>query len=222
MKKTRNSFQLIICILLIYFFISPYTNVQSIQKTPSCSYGTFDAWFSKDGRTWYNTTIDDVILSRGEAFFVKTQVTALKEPVWIALLFFEPGVSSTSTATFELVEDAYEKKMMVDLGQFSLYESREDVWKFRVKPNASWVNATTPLNIGAFFDVKYNNTWLEEDITFTIANMYIEDTLWFKSVDDELRDNSHQIMQSHFPFIILLISVVLVTFFIYKHSQKHV
>ena len=165
----------------IVFFLFILLSIQGVTISdfsvshPSCSYGVCDAWLSKDKMTWVNTTIDSMNLSPGEIFYVKTYVSVKEDPVWIALLFFEPGVESKKQATYEILDGPTTMCRMVDLGKFHLHDSKTIFWTFRVKPDTKWVNATAPLNIGVFFDIKENESWCEEDITFTIVNAYIYD-----------------------------------------------
>jgi len=163
--------------VVFFLFIFPFFQGSAVSDFsvphPECSYGVCDAWLSKDKITWLNTTIDSMNLLPGEIFYVKTYVSVKKDPVWVALLFFEPGVESEKQSTYEILEGQTSMCSMVDLGKFHLYDSKTILWTLRVKPDTKWVNATAPLNIGVFFDIKENNSWCEEDITFTLVNAYI-------------------------------------------------
>ena len=140
----------------LVFFIG--CSLSQAYESPSCLYGTLDAWISFDGTTWHNTTYDHAEFDRGEPFFIKTVITTTEPQIHVSMNFFEVGVFEASDATFEVVEGIVTGVVnqgcdqIYSLGIVNISTIFEHKWKVKVRENATWVNGTTPLNIITFFN----------------------------------------------------------------------
>ena len=161
-------------ILFFSLFLSSFSVLA--YETPRCAYGTFDAWFSLDGVHWYNTTLEDIELTRGEPFFVKTVMRTSEPFVRVGMMFTEPGEYTSLDSTFEIINGP---TSMFDPFIYGVieepYHSFEHIWMFQVKNQTEWVQATAPLNVFVQFDHKEQDAWSSEEISFTVVYPFILD-----------------------------------------------
>lgn len=145
--------------------------MDDVYETPMCAYGGFDAWFSSDGSSWHQSTVEDIDLKKGEPFFIRTRMITSRPFVRVGLLFTEPGEYNANGSTFDIIED--------DISMFEAYlygiiekpySSFERIWRFQVKHDTTWVQASAALNVFVQFDWKDDaNKWRSDEISFTIV-----------------------------------------------------
>ena len=169
--KRALIFIIMLLVLLILFLSTVSCMIlDEVFETPQCTYGSFDAWFSTDESSWRQATVEGIILKRGEPFFIKTRMITSRPLVRVGLLFTEPGEYSSNGSTFDIIDD--------DLSMFEAYlygviekpySSFERIWRFQVKHDTTWVQASTPLNVFVQFDwMDDTNKWQSDEISFTI------------------------------------------------------
>ena len=177
-------------IIMFLIFVIILDPLVGSYETPECIYGTFDAWYSKDGIEWQNTTVDYAELKRGEPFYIEATVGTKIESIWIAIDLSETGESSAKGSSFEVVDGPRDMYETFDLGEIpEKNTSFTYTWKLRVKPDTDWAGGNAPLNIFAQFDKKVNGEWHTEDISFTAVNVYIIDELWEGYMGDDSSNN---------------------------------
>lgn len=169
--------RLLLIIGFFIFFILPLT-VNPIASMPTCAYGSFDAWLSIDGYNWMNTTVKNLSLECGQPFYVKTVLRSNTEDIWLAIYLFEPGVTTSADESFIVLEGPCQLNNYADLGKTKANESIQMIWKMQVKNDPIWSGGKTPLSISGFFQKYQNGKWITEDITFSIANIHLQQTSW--------------------------------------------
>lgn len=219
MVKNPMSRCLFLIILVLLLSETTARGESAGYEPPSCEYGVFDAWFSNDGVTWRNTTIDYTVLKKGEPFYVKTVIVTKKDDLWVSVKFSETGETCAKDSSFEVVEGPSAMYEAFDLGKISQGNSSFTyIWKFRVKPDTNWVNGNAPLNVMAQFDERVNNEWESEVISFTVANIFILDELWDdqgnKETDAAGEDNSEKDLPGfEFLSVVVLLFITRKLFF---------
>lgn len=179
----------LIFVFSIAMMISVFSDFSLAYETPECDYGTFDAWYSKDGIEWQNTTVDHADLKRGEPFYIKATISTKIDSVWASILISETGEHSSEESSFEVIDGPCDIYKALDLGEIPKKNTSSTyVWKIRVKPDADWVGGNAPLNIDAQFDKKVNDEWYSDDISFTrlfrrgYLDVITEETVIFRVV----------------------------------------
>lgn len=202
------------------FFILPLS-VDPIASIPTCSYGSFDAWISIDGLNWMNTTVKNLSLECGQPFYVKTLLRPTTEDSWLAVYLFEPGVKRSSDESFIVLEGPCQLNNYVDLGKIKANESIQMIWKMQVKNDPMWSGGTTPLSITGFFQKYQNGKWITEDITFSIANIHLQQTTWneYSQFDIITPDCSHLEGKGFTFFSIPLILVLFMGLYLKKRRE---
>jgi len=161
-------------------------------EAPKCQYGTFDAWFSSDGVYWVNTTLENITLKKGEIFYVKTMMSTTKPVVQVGIMFSEPGEDSANSSTFEIINGSTSMFCPYLYGIIEQpYASFEHIWTFQVKKDTTWVQATAPLNVFVQFDCNEQNTWVTDQISFTVIYPTISDESYVDMIDNEQEDLVH-------------------------------
>jgi sarcinarray family protein len=181
-------------------------------EAPECLYGTFDAWFSSDGVNWVNTTLEDITLRRGEIFYVKTMMSTTKPVVQVGMMFSEPGEFSANSSTFEIINGTTSMFCPYIYGIIEQPSaSFEHIWTFQVKKDTTWVQATAPLNVFVQFDCNEQNTWVTDQISFTVVYPTISDELYVDGIDNEQDDRMHFSRESpDIPFICVIVFFILI------------
>ncbi|HDM67356.1 MAG TPA: hypothetical protein ENG62_03100 [Thermoplasmatales archaeon] len=160
---------------MILFLVSS----TALSEPARCRYGVVDAWFSFNGSTWFNTTVDYAPLRRGQPFYIKIELYTLEDDIWVALKFSEVGEDSSTNSTFKLVEGPDAFYRVFDLGRIpSKYSLFNYTWMFKVKEDTSWVNGNAPLDVLVQFDKKIGGKWDTSRIHFTVVNTFILDENW--------------------------------------------
>lgn len=190
-EKKRIIQPMLIIVILLGLFI-PLT---CVNATPECSYGFFDVWFSLDGESWLNTTVTNISLNCGEPFFIKASMRPTAEHIWLALYLFEPGTSSLNQSSFKRIDGPCEVNNGCDLGKARVNETKIVTWKLKVKDHPAWIGGFTPLSITAFFQKKINNSWQTEEISFSIARIFLNETSWSSTVQMSPEDESFSSMR---------------------------
>jgi len=176
LKKTY----LFVILIILLFSLSEL----SVANEPAENKrGLCDAWFSKDGINWQNTTTR-TSLYLGQTFYLKVLVKAK-----IDLKFLRYQLTCYGPPyDFELIKQARDLPenaiiLQESIGRSIINIAFEDVkageeyiqvWKLCVKPNSSFVNGTTPINLDSFF---FNGND-EENMLFTAVSVSIIDELW--------------------------------------------
>jgi len=163
---------IIFYLIIILFILTIYFPTANASE---CEYGTMKAWFSKDGSTWQNATVENVTCRRGEPFFIKTTVKPSNDLLSIDIKIWETGENNAENSTYELLEGPNCYFRFIDIYPVLINNSYTYIWKLQVKPDTEWVNGNSPLNIYTQFDKTDKDN---EGIYFTIANLFIEDNLW--------------------------------------------
>jgi hypothetical protein len=169
--------------LLILLFISLFPLV-SAYSPPECEYGLFDAWFSIDGETWLNSTVEDVVLSRGQPFFIRTIMSTSQDSVRVGFFFTEPGEYNAAGSTFKILD---ENLSMFDPFLYGTIKKSGDVyehiWSFQVKNDTDWFQASAPLNVFVQFDALIKGKWISDEISFTIVCPFIIEEVYEYDTD---------------------------------------
>lgn len=207
---------LIVIFLLITLVFSK--NIVAENKPAENNRGLCDAWFSKDGKIWENTTAK-TSLKLSQTFYIKVMVKAK-----INLKFLRYQLSCYGPPyDFELVESPNNlptnSQILKHTGGreiadvlFSDVKANKvytHIWKFRVKTNSTFAGGNTPINIDSFFFDGED----EKQLLFTALSVLIEDEIW-DGYTEELKinnfkeDNSNKINKSSdFVFITFLIAL---------------
>ena len=181
--------------------------------------GICDAWFSKDGVNWENTTAK-TSLKLGQTFYMKVMVEAK-----INLKFIRYQMSCYGPPyDFELVEIPSDLPSNSQILQHSTEREIEDVsfsdvkkgdkythvWKFRVKADSTFGGGNTPINLDSFF-FDGND---EKQMLFTVASISIIDELWegypAENRNNNLNDGNTDKNTSGFELIFVLLTVSLI------------
>lgn len=163
-----------ITILSILIISSIFIINQSVQAG-ECQYGTIKAFYSKNQINWEQATVNNVTLKRGETFYIKAEITSKIDLLSIDLKIWETGEQNQKTSTFKQLTGPDCFFGVYDIIKVEKNKNFTLIWKFQVKPDTKWVNATAPINIFAQYD---KNTTDNKRIYFTAVNPYIEDELW--------------------------------------------
>lgn len=206
-------------IFLIIIFFLPMVPSIAAYEMPSCSFGSFDAWLSLDGKTWMNTTVTNISFQRGQPFFIKAMIQSNQDHVWLALYLFEPGTSSAKQSSFKIINGPCQVNDGFDLGECMANATKTVMWKARVKNDTKWINGFTPLSITAFFQKKNGGRWKTEDISFSLAQIYIEESLWIDS-QFEHKTNSLQEDVSFFLLVFISPGLILLIIFIKRKLKS--
>jgi hypothetical protein len=203
MDLNKKSYLLVF--LLFFVVIVQYP---SCRGSPAqCLYGRCDAWISFDGIKWVNTTIDYIELNRGEPFYIKTNITTDQKDVLVTMYFYEVGVYASHHASFEIISGSVEgiinhsPYMVQEFGLVKRPSSFEQIWRVKVRENATWWSGITPLNIHVSFNQQnpddwYN--WVGDEISFTMINVFINKSLFHSpSHLDEHTGNATESVSYH-------------------------
>ena len=200
--------------------ISVFGDFSSAYETPECEYGMFDAWYSKDGVKWQNTTVDHEELKRGEFFYIKATISTKIEPVWVAIELSETGEDSSGDSSFEILDGVCNLYEMKDFGKISGNTSLTHTWKIRVKLDTNWAGGNAPLNIGVFFDKKVNGEWYSDDISFTAVNVYILDEVWEGYTEDNGNSSDNNDTNDAPGFELLFALITIAVFLTWKRKRN--
>lgn len=187
MVEDMNKTMIVVLVWSLFFLsICLYSTSVSSYMVPQCGYGTFDAWFSTDGINWSNTTVDDIILLRGEPFFIKTSMCTIEPLVRVGLMFIEPGETDPGGSTYEIIDNE------ISMFEPYLYGSIEKpfhtiyhIWSFKVKSDTRWVQATAPLNVYVQFDSLDSDFIDSDEISFTLVCPYISEEVYTYDTDHQ-------------------------------------
>jgi hypothetical protein len=204
-------------LVLIFAIISSLVfTMTSVNASPECSYGLFDAWFSLDGKSWLNTTVTNISLECGQPFFVKAMMKPIQNNIWLSLYLFEPGTSSMNESSFNLINGPCEINNGCDLGEAMINETKEVIWELKVKDNPIWAGGSTPLSITCFFQKKIQGNWQTEDISFSIARIFLDENSWSGYEKESFKEESFLSMNLQ---LLILIPIGLVLIFVYVKMQ---
>ena len=205
----------IIFILVLIFLVDETTADPHLTKdSPRCEYGVFDTWFSLDGNKWINTTVDHIILKRGQPFYIKLEISTLQDDIWISIMFSEVGEKTKKDSTFELIEGPMAFYRPFDLGKISYKNTFLNyTWGFRVKKNTTWVNGNAPLDIMVQFDKKINGEWDTNPISYTVVNAFIDEKQWIDSNDNIDYYSKNEDTLDGFQIILIIISLFIILLF---------
>jgi sarcinarray family protein len=128
-------------------------------------YGLCSCWFSRDGSTWYEATVDLVKLRLGERFFIKTLISTNQDLNVMSICLSGLGESSD----FEVINGPCNLSETCHVWKPMKNETHVYVWELRVRPDTKWVNGNSPLNIDVCFTKNGNHNLPP----FTIVNVYI-------------------------------------------------
>lgn len=218
-KKTRKL--IVLYLILLLFFIH---NPIFVQATPTCAFGSFDAWMSLDGKSFMNTTVDNISLSCGQPFFVKVQVKPNQDHIWIALYLFEPGTRSEEKTSFEVISGPCELNAVFDLGECNENEENTFIWKLKVKDDPCWVGGFTPLSINACFQKKDYSDWMTDDISFSIALIHLNEHVYSEPIHSlACRDSfsaEDNVQLSSISSLFIFLFFILLVIIILKFKRK--
>jgi len=211
----------LIFVFSIAMVISVISDFSLAYEKPECDYGTFDAWYSKDGIEWQNTTVDHADLKLGEPFYIKATISTKIDSVWASILISETGEYSSEESSFEVIDGPCDIYKAFDLGEIPKKNtSFTYVWKIRVKPDADWVGGNAPLNIDAQFDKKVNDEWYSDDISFTAVNVYILDELWDGYTEDNSDSSGNNDTNDTPGFELLFALIAIAVFLTWKRKKE--
>lgn len=193
----------------------------SVSSTPSCSFGEFDAWISVDGTNWMNTTVKNLLLECGQPFLVKAQIRPTIDDIWVAVHLFEPGTGTKNDESFLVLDGPCKLNSYADLGRTQKNETIIIIWELQVKDHPSWVGGSTPLSITVFFQKQQQDTWLTEDITFSVANIHLQETIWndTTSIDTSELDPI-QSKSQEYKFLFIPVILIFVLFISWKKKNE--
>ena len=194
--------------ILLYLADETIADMHLNEDSPRCKYGIFDTWFSLNGSIWINTTVDNIVLKRGQPFYIKLEVFTILDDIWISIMFSEVGESNIENSTYELIDgpDAFYKPF--DIGRI-LHKNTflNYTWKFRVKRNTTWINGNAPLDIMVQFDRKIKDEWDYNPISYTVVNAFIDEKQW---VDKEYNNDPNINAIDGFQVVFIIISIFLI------------
>jgi sarcinarray family protein len=208
--------------LLFLALVTPvFSGFSLAYETPECDYGTFDAWYSKDGVEWQNTTVDHAELKCGEPFYIRATVSTKIDSAWISIDLWEVGIDSKKKSSFELLDGPCDLYKTLDLSKIlEKNTSFTYTWKFRVKPDTDRVGGNAPLNIQAQFDKKVNDEWYSDDISFTAVNIYILDELWEGYTEDNDNSSGNNDTNDTPGFGLLFTLIAIAVFLTWKRKKE--
>ena len=186
MKKYHTKHHLIRYTYLFIFFYVIIILFPNCTAIPECPYGTFDVWMSLDGEIWLNTTVNNISLSCGQPFYLKVMMKPSIDDIWLALFLFEPGTLKNGGESFEVVDGPCELNDGFDLGQVFADEIKYVTWKLQVKNDPLWIGGITPLSITGFFQKKINGSWETEEISFSIAYIFLDESSWIDDSESQI------------------------------------
>ncbi len=221
MRKNLGRYHVTRFIPLIIIFNMFLVFFPSITAIPECPYGVFDAWISIDGHNWFNSTVKNISLSCGQPFYVKTMMKSKLDDIWLALFLFEPGTVNYGGESFEVIEGPCSLNDGCDLGKVSADEIINTTWKLQVYSEPKWVGGTTPLSITGFFQKMVDGTWITEDISFSIAQIYIDNNDWSDGFHSMVK-SEYGLFEKNIFYFILPIGCLFVFFtgIFYKRKNK--
>ncbi len=207
----------LIVALSICTFVLIFGDCSFAYETPECDYGTFDAWYSKDGIEWQNTTVDNAKLKCGEPFYVRATISAKINLQYASIEIWEVGENSPEESSFEMLEGIggfFDSVPFYNLlkGNVSTY-----VWKMRVKSDAKWAGGTAPLNIRAQFN---KNDDEDDEISFSVINAYILDELWEGYTEDNGNSSGNNDTNGTPGFELLFAMVAIAVFLTWKRKKE--
>ncbi len=211
----------LIFVFSIAIVISVFSDFSLAYETPECEYGTFDAWYSKDGVEWQNTTVDHAELKRGEPFYLKATISTKIDSAWVSIKLSETGEHSSKESSFEVIDgpcDIYETFDLSEIPEKNT--SFTYTWKMRVKPDTDWAGGNAPLNIRAQFDKKVNDEWYSDDISFTAVNVYILDELWEGYTEDNGNSSGNNDTNDTPGFGLLFTLIAIAVFLTWKRRNE--
>ncbi len=211
----KKLFLIVIFLLIILVFSK---NIVAENKPVENNRGLCDAWFSKDGKIWENTTAK-TSLKLSQTFYIKVMVKAKINLKFLRYQFscygppydFELVESPNNLPTNSQILKHTGGREIADV-LFSDIKANNvytHIWKFRVKTNSTFAGGNTPINIDSFFFDGED----EKQLLFTALSVLIEDEIW-DGYTEELKinnfkeDNSNKINKSSdFVFITFLIAL---------------
>ncbi len=212
--------KLVLITILTIVSISLAENTVAVNESAENQRGICDAWFSKEGEKWENTTAK-TSLKLGQIFYIKVMVKGK-----IDLKFLRYQLTCYGPPyDFEVVERAKNLpgKCMIlqeSTGRTIINLAFEDVrageeythiWKIRVKPNSSFGGGNTPINLDAFF---FNGDD-EETVLFTAVSVTITDELWEGYSEKSQEVNSNYLNKnSHiqgFEIILVILAIGIIS-----------
>lgn len=212
MKKFWKEYKQKLFVFCVFIICSTmYFSDGTIAATPSCPYGTFDVWMSLDNESWMNTTVTNISLQCGQPFFVKAMMKPSQDYMWLALYLFEPGTSTVEQKSFTVVDGPCGINDGCDLGEVMADETKTVWWKLKVKDDPSWVGGFTPLSITGFFQKKVFGSWETEDISFSIARIYLNESTWIEPPQSHSSENRLTEFNADLSFWIIPVSFIFVT-----------
>lgn len=189
-KKIKKTTKIFFSIL---FLVSIFITNQTVQATDS-DYGTINAYFSKNQNNWEPATVKNISLKRGEIFYIKAEISSKIDLLSIDLKIWETGENNPNSSTFKQLSGPDCFFGVYDIINVEKNENMTLIWKFQVKPDTDWFNATAPLNIF----IQYDKNHMDNRRThFTIVNPYIEYRLW-ENYDPDVNYSGH-IYESDYP-----------------------
>ena len=211
----------LIFVFSIAMVISVFSDFSLAYETPECDYGTFDAWYSKDGVKWQNTTVDRAELKRGEPFYIKATISTKIDSARTALIISETGEDNAEDSSFEVIDGPCDIYEILNLEIISEKNTSLDyTWKIRVKPDTHWAGGTAPLNIFVQFDKKVNDEWYSDDISFTTVNVYILDELWEGYTEDNGNSSGNNDTNGTPGFELFFALIAIAVFLTWKRKNE--
>jgi len=189
-KKIKKTTKIVFILL---FLVTIFLTNQTVQAIDS-DYGTINAYFSKNQNNWEPATVKNVSLKRGEIFYLKAEISSKIDLISIDLKIWETGENNPNSSTFKQLSGPDCFFGVYDIIDVKEKENITLLWKFQVKPDTKWFNATAPLNIF----IQYDKNHMDNKKTyFTIVNPYIEYKLW-ENYDSDV-NYSGDIYQRDYP-----------------------
>ena len=219
--------KILFIVILILLIISNSKIVFAVNEPAENDRGICDAWFSKDGLTWENTTAK-ASLKLGQPFYVKIMVKAKTN-----LKFLRYQMSCYGPPyDFELAEipsDLPDNSQILEYSTgrtivnvaFSDVKGDEEyihIWMLRVKPNSSFSGGNTPINLDSFFFNGEN----EEQMLFTVSSISIADELYKENPasGDSSNFEIANVNQNNTPVFEILVIILLLLLLLFLRSKK--
>lgn len=212
LKKQQICFPIILMLMILFFSKTVFAENEPAENER----GICDAWFSKDGINWENTTAK-ASLKLGQTFYIKVMVKAK-----VDLKFLRYQMSCYGPPyDFELIEAPSNLPDNSQILQHPTGREIEDIafsnvkagdeynhiWEFRVKPNSTFGGGNTPINLDSFFFDGED----EKQMLFTAVSVSITDELWEYYSGENKHSSSEDIENntSGLELVIFILSISL-------------
>jgi sarcinarray family protein len=211
-KRTRDSLWICAIILFVTQLLIPGV------IAGECCYGSVHAWFQGSNGRWENATAHPE-LKPGEMFQIKIIVSTKTtcQVFFVKLHEFGTPVYEVLVGPIQF-EELFEYRGRISANQTYIY-----LWTVRVRPTATWIYGSAPLEVFTQFN---KNDSEECQVDFDVINAYILPGYQRGSeghnIDDDLPSDSHPGLRLlGFQCEEVLIAVVILFLLLCSKEQRH-